>query len=140
MSFLQRRMAEQAKKDATDKAALGAAMDGFDEQSAAAVAAPPAPPIAAQRQPEPAQMANHNVPDKRVTSPKVAQLRRQFRPKLLAAIDEADQWQRGDAEKEAILIKRLDTVLQKAGIHVNRAEYDELKEALLNDLLCFCAI
>ncbi len=140
MSFLQRRMAEQAKKDATDKAALGAAMDGFDEQSAAAVAAPPAPPIAAQRQPEPAQMANHNVPDKRVTSPKVAQLRRQFRPKLLAAIDEADQWQRGDAEKEAILIKRLDTVLQKAGIQINRAEYDELKEALLNDLLGFGAI
>jgi pilus assembly protein CpaF len=139
MSFLQRRMAEQAKKESGEKAALGATLDGFAD-APVSVAPPPAPPIAAQRQPEPAQVIASGIPSKRVTSPKVAQLRRQFRPKLLAAIDEADLWQRGDAEKEATIIKRLDTVLQKAGIQVSRAEYDELKEALLNDLMGFGAI
>ncbi len=77
---------------------------------------------------------------KRPTNPKLIQPRKQFRAKLLAAPDEADHWQRGDKEKENLLVGRLKTILQKANVQLTPAEYEELKEALLDDLLGYGAI
>lgn len=80
------------------------------------------------------------VPGKRRTTTKVAQLRRQLRSKMLAFPDEADLWERGDPEKEALLLDRLNTILNKMNVKLNPYEYDELKIGLLNDLLGFGAI
>jgi pilus assembly protein CpaF len=145
MSFLQRRLSEQAKREAEERATFEAALSGFDEPEAVppAPAAPPAPPPAPARVKEeaPAPAANgHETVAKLRTSPRVAQLRKQLRPKLLSTPDEADEWKRGDREKEQLILSRLNTVLQKAGIQLSQAEYEELKEALLNDLLGFGAI
>jgi pilus assembly protein CpaF len=147
MSFLQRRINEQAKKEAEEKGGLDAVAKGFAEEEAEA--APPAP-AAAKPTPPPAaaptaaeakaEAGGYQVPPKIRTSPKIAQLRKQFRTKLLATIDEADEWSRGDVEKENILIGRLKTILQKAGIQLNSTEFEELKEDLLNDLMGFGAI
>src|SRR5262249_36058086 len=129
-----------------------AATSGFVEDPeeeaailAAANAAPATPTAPKQFQAaapklETSEQLAAKIPSKSRTSPKIAQLRKQFRPKLLATIDEADQWQRGDVEKETVIIGRLKTVLQKAGIQLSSQEFEELKEALLNDLLGFGAI
>ncbi len=145
MSFLQRRLSEQAKREAEERASFEAALSGFDEPEPAqpAPAAPPPAPAAPARVKEeaPAPAANgHETVAKLRTSPRVAQLRKQLRPKLLSTPDEADEWKRGDREKEQLIVTRLNTVLQKAGMQLSQAEYEELKEALLNDLLGFGAI
>ena len=160
MSFLQRRLNEQAKKEAEDRAAQDATAAGFTEEELESVAAPSAVPAAAPAAaapPAPAKpptakppastvptvedpSAESPIPPKQRTTPKIAQLRKQFRPKLLATIDEADQWTRGDVEKETIIIGRLKTILQKAGVQLSQHEFEELKEGLLNDLLGFGAI
>jgi pilus assembly protein CpaF len=133
-SFLQRRMSEQSKKAEEERAA---------QEAAAAVPPkaeekPPAPEAAPDEKPE--EKPVYQIPPKQRTTPRVAQLRKQLRTKLLATPDEADQWRRGDAEKENLLIGRLRTVLQKAGIALSPPEFEELKEALLNDLMGFGAI
>ncbi len=146
MSFLQRRIAEQAKKEAEDRAAADAEMAGYTEEELETVAppsaaAPPPPVKPAAAAPKVVEAASSGqIPPKQRTTPKVAQLRKQFRSKLLASIDEADTWTRGDIEKENILIGRLKTVLQKAGVQLSASEFEELKEALLNDLMGFGAI
>jgi pilus assembly protein CpaF len=154
MSFLQKRLNEQAKKESEEKAAINAAASGFADEAeieaaAEAVAAPPPATPAAPPPPRPMasavpkmeeSAADSSIPPKIRTAPKIAQLRKQFRPKLLATIDEADQWHRGDMEKERILIDRLKTVVQKAGVQLSAFEFEELKEALLNDLMGFGAI
>src|SRR5215470_11451831 len=102
MSFLQRRLNEQAKKEAEDRANLNAATSGFVEDPeeeaailAAANAAPATPAAPKQFQAaapklETSEQLAAKIPSKSRTSPKIAQLRKQFRPKLLATIDEAD--------------------------------------------------
>jgi pilus assembly protein CpaF len=158
MSFLQRRLNEQAKKEAEDRAAQDAAAAGFTEEEMESIAPPSAAPAAAAPvaptppRPPAAKVlasatpkmegaeADEQIPPKQRTTPKIAQLRKQFRPKLLATIDEADQWNRGDTEKENLLIGRLKTILQKAGVNLSQFEFEELKEALLNDLMGFGAI
>jgi pilus assembly protein CpaF len=80
------------------------------------------------------------VPPKKRTSPKVAQLRKQLRSKLLAVPDEADHWARDDAEKQKIIIERLMTVLEKMHANLNKDEMVELRDALLDDLMGFGAI
>jgi len=82
----------------------------------------------------------HIIPPKIISSPKIAQLRKQFRSKLLASPDEADQWDREDEEKQQIIVNRLNTIIQKAGISLTAFEYEELKEGLINDILGFGAI
>jgi pilus assembly protein CpaF len=150
MSFLQKRLNEQAKKEAEDRANLSAATSGFVEDpeeeaailaAAAAPAAPAAPKQFASSAPklETGEAATA-APPKQRTTPKVAQLRKQFRPKLLATIDEADLWTRGDAEKETLIIGRLKTILQKANVQLSPHEFEELRDGLLNDLLGFGAI
>ncbi|MBC8099176.1 MAG: CpaF family protein [Armatimonadetes bacterium] len=80
------------------------------------------------------------VPGKLKTSHRVAQLRKQLRPKMLAFPDEADLWERHDLEKEKLLTDRLDTILNKTNAQLEPAEYADLREGLLNDLLGFAAI
>jgi pilus assembly protein CpaF len=139
MSFLQRRLAEQAKRDSDDRAVLDASAKGFmDEEAEMPTAAKPTPSPAPAKAEEPTN--GHATPNKKRLSPKIAQLRKQFRSKLLATMDEADHWQRGDGEQENLLISRLKTVVQKAGVQLAAAEFEALKEALLDDLLGFGAI
>ncbi len=80
------------------------------------------------------------VPPKRRVSPTVKKLRKQLRPKLLALPDEMDEWKRNDPEKQKIVIDRLVEILKKMNISLSKAEFEELKEGLLNDLLGFGAI
>jgi pilus assembly protein CpaF len=136
-SFLSRRITEQAKREAEEQANRDAAFKGFAEDLLEEDTAPAAP-VEARPAPH-VEVSGDGVAKKR-TSPKVAQLRKQFRAKLLASPDEADLWSRGDHEKEQLLIGRLKTILQKANIQCSQAEYEELQEAILNDLMGFGAI
>jgi len=130
MSFLQRRN-EQGRQNGS----------GVPEPVAERPIAPPPPmPIKAEVREEKPREGEYVIPTKVHTSAKVAQLRKQFRAKLLATSDEADEWVRGDAEKEQILVGRLKTVIQKAGVQLSASEVEELKEGLLNDLMGFGAI
>src|SRR5689334_17137561 len=101
--------------------------------SAAPIAATPAPAPAKEE----ANGKDHNVPPKRRTTPRVAEMRRQIRGKLLASPDEADEWQRDNPEHQKIILDRLKIYLQRAGIQVNKAEFEELSICLLDDLLGF---
>lgn len=80
------------------------------------------------------------VPAKERTPAKLAQIRKQFRTKLLAAPDEADEWDRHDEEKQAILEKRLKVMLQKVHVNLPDEQYHQLLGGLLDDLLGFGAI
>src|SRR5690606_7046971 len=80
------------------------------------------------------------VPAKERTPAKLAQIRKQFRIKLLASPDESDDWDRGDSEKCAILEKRLQVMLQKMQINLPKDQYQKLLHGLLDDLLGFGAI
>lgn len=100
----------------------------------ASVSTPPAPALTDKKHHE------HVVPPKHKTSPKVAALRKQLRPKLLAAPSEADEWQRTNPEHQRTIIERLEMYLQRANIQLTADEYRELRESLLDDLLGFGAI
>ena len=80
------------------------------------------------------------VPAKRRMSPKLAQLRKQLRTKLLAFPDEADTWKRDDPEKWKLLEDRLTQVLQKMQVNLPPQHYEALREALFDDILGFGAI
>ncbi len=79
-------------------------------------------------------------PPKRRTTPRVADLRRQLRPKLLAAPNEADEWRRDNPEHQKIIVDRLNVFLQRANLQLPKPEFDELREALLDDILGWGAI
>lgn len=142
MSFLQRRMAEQGRRETPPEEQRPAAPAAEAPRSVAPPPTPASPPATAfsapatrVEQPE----SSHAVQKKR-TSTKIAQLRKQLRTKLLASPEETDAWTRADAEKEQTIIGRIKSVIQKANIQLTPAEYEELKEGLLNDLLGFGAI
>lgn len=80
------------------------------------------------------------VPAKDRLSEKLSKLRKQLRTKLLAFPDEADTWDRHDASKIRILSDRLNTVLKKMNLQLNTADFEQLREALLDDILGFGAI
>jgi hypothetical protein len=80
------------------------------------------------------------VPPKRRMPPKLAQLRKQLRPKLLAFPDEADQWKRDDPEKCQLIEDRLKQILQKMQLNLPPQHYEALRDGLLDDLLGFGAI
>ncbi|HVU14017.1 MAG TPA: CpaF family protein [Phototrophicaceae bacterium] len=105
-------------------------------------AQPSAPAQAAPAAPTP---GNYFTGKHRQTSSKVAYLRKRLRPKLLKTPDEADQWGRNEPDKIALISERLKTMIDKLGqenpdIRVNKIEFDELRDALLDDLLGFGAI
>ena len=80
------------------------------------------------------------VPLKNRTPLNVAKLRRQLRSKLLAFPDEADLWSRNDYEKRDLLEERMKTILKKLNTQLSAQEYEQLREALFDDLLGFGAI
>ncbi|HVO41391.1 MAG TPA: CpaF family protein [Aggregatilineales bacterium] len=82
----------------------------------------------------------YEPPPKRRTTPRIAELRKQLRSKLLSAPEEADNWSRDNPEHQKIISDRLQIYLQRANIPVTRPEFDELRECILNDLLGFGAI
>ncbi|PJF40453.1 MAG: hypothetical protein CUN54_05255 [Phototrophicales bacterium] len=137
-SFLSRRLNEQAKKEADEAAARDAAFKGFvtDEADTDADETSKDAGIQDLRAETPSEVSAAQ-PRRAPTSSKVAALRKKIRTKLLAHPDEADQWQRGDVEKEQLLLSRLQTILDKAGADLSAFELEELKEGLLNDLMGF---
>lgn len=130
MSFLQRRN-EQGRVN-------GNGAEAAVNERPAPVAPPM--PLKSEVKEEKPREGVYVIPSKVHSSAKIAQLRKQFRSKLLASPDEADEWTRDDAEKEQLLIGRLKTVIQKAGVQLSASEIEELKDGLLNDLLGFGAI
>ncbi len=138
-SFLSRRITEQAKKEAEERASADASFKGFQEEVEQETEQAAPVDIRQAEQPTEIEHNGSSIPKRRTTA-KIAQLRKQFRSKLLASPDEADQWSRGDQEKEQLLVGRLRTILQKANIPLSPQEYQELQEAMLNDLMGFGAI
>lgn len=80
------------------------------------------------------------IPPKRRTTPKVALLRKQLRPKLLATHDEADDWDSQNLEHQQTIKDRLKVILQRANIALTPPELQELEQSLIWDLLGFGAI
>mgnify|MGYP001427265855 FL=1 len=80
-----------------------------------------------------------SVPKKRIP-PRIAALRKQLRPKLLATPDEFDQMDSANPEHQQIVRDRLKVILQRTGIQLSSAELAELETALIWDLLGFGAI
>ncbi len=142
-SFLQRRIREERAnavlKPNDDYPQLA------EEDEAPAPAHEAAKPAASRRRlgqvSDPLQLdTGYTVPAKIRSTPKVAQLRKQLRTKLLAFENEADEWDRHDPEKQKLLTGRLHTILQKMDVALSQQELAELNEALLDDLLGFGAI
>lgn len=77
---------------------------------------------------------------KKRTSPRVADLRKKLRSKLLATPDELDQMRASVPEHRQMIKDRLRTLLERAQIQLTQAEVAELEEAMINDLLGFGAI
>ena len=151
-SFLSRRINEQEKREAAKQAAQDAAFRGFEDEAEAGGEAP-APAKAVPAAPRPAMAAalgqvvesvtldtGYVVPQKIRSSPRVGQLRKQLRAKLLAFPDEADLWERHDKAKQDIILGRLQTILAKMNVQLSSHELVELQEGLLNDLMGFGAI
>ncbi|MBN2471950.1 MAG: CpaF family protein [Anaerolineae bacterium] len=95
---------------------------------------------ARQKQTRVLEEEGYTPPPKRRTTPKVAQLRKQIRPKLLATPDEADSWDSQNPEHQKIIHDRLDVVLKRANIDLSPHERQELEQALIWDVLGFAAI
>ncbi|MDZ4770821.1 MAG: CpaF family protein [Chloroflexota bacterium] len=92
-----------------------------------------------------ADRLNHLSGQKMRTPAKIAQMRKLLRPRLLKTPDEADLWMRHDEDKIALLTERLKGVLEKLAsekpeFRLNRDEFGDLREALLDDLLGYGAI
>ena len=137
MSFLQRKLNEQNQNQiANNRAADRAEQLEPTPQQTAPPAAAPSNNIAAPSAP---------VVQVTRTSSKIAYLRKTLRPKLLKAPDEADTWTRHDPDKIALLSERLKAILDKIGqekpeFRVNKQEFEDLREKLMDDLLGFGAI
>jgi pilus assembly protein CpaF len=139
MSFINKRLQdqqrEQQRREEEERAKANAVIKGFEDKTDTGVARP-----VGQKGEEETLDTGYVVPGKLRTSSKVSQLRKQLRPKMLAFPDEADQWQRGDREKEKVLTDRLLTILDKMNMKLSPEEYEDLREGLLNDLMGFGAI
>jgi pilus assembly protein CpaF len=77
------------------------------------------------------------VPPKQRTPERLAKLRAQIRPKLLAFPDEADTWGRYEPDKIDIITKRFTTVIRKMVPDISREDYQQLLGYLLDDVLGF---
>jgi pilus assembly protein CpaF len=89
--------------------------------------------------PKPALEVDQAVQKKR-TSPRVATLRKQLRPKLLSTADEFDQMSSSNPEHQQIVRDRLRVIIERAHIQLTPEEHAELEQALIYDLLGFGAI
>jgi pilus assembly protein CpaF len=109
-------------------------------QQAAPAAAPAAAAPAPEKEKSNLDRKAYIPPEKKRTPPRIAELRKQIRGKLLAAPNEADEWKRTSPEHQKVITDRLNMYLQKAGVQIARDEYELLREAILDDLLGFGAI
>jgi len=107
----------------------------------------PAPvPVAAEAAPEgkkkftDEEEQKYIPPPKRRTTPKIAELRKRLRPKLVAAPDEFDALDSQNPEHRQMVVQRLKTLLQRSNIQISPEEYQELETCILWDLLGFAAI
>ncbi len=136
-SFLSRRL--QESKDKTDEDP-GVALQGLRAIAVDTLREASAPKVEeAEKLQEPTPDGKAGVPPKQRTTPKIAQLRKQLRPRVLATPDEADRWNR-TPEYESIIEERLRVLLQRNNIQLSQPEYQELREAIFNDVLGFGAI
>ena len=78
--------------------------------------------------------------EKHYTTPRIAALRKQLRPKLLSTPDEFDSMDSADPQHQQIVRDRLKVVLERANIQLTPQEQAELEQALIHDLLGFGAI
>jgi pilus assembly protein CpaF len=164
-SFLQRKLSEQAQRDAaraSSKPALTPVMDDFDDpfaemddepaapaprpaapasqpasRMAAATGAPASAPAAPAPAAKPAMVKEAAPPpQKHRLPPKLTALRKALRGKVLRTPDEADHWQRGDEAKEALIVERLRTIFkQMAQDNPNLGLSDSEFELLSNAIL-----
>ena len=72
-----------------------------------------------------------------IASPRLTDLRRKIRSRLLAKPDEADGWCRDDPEKAQVIRQRLKSLLDNANITLTPEELATLENGLLDDLLGF---
>ncbi|MBK8025519.1 MAG: CpaF family protein [Chloroflexi bacterium] len=113
---------------------------------AAARPAAPQPPAATAPPPDAgAERYNHLSNQKLRTPAKIAYLRKMLRTKLLKSIDEADTWSRSDQDKINVIVERLRAAMEKViaekpEFRLTRDEYDELRTAVLDDLLGYGGI
>lgn len=105
---------------------------------------PPAPAAPSPAMPAPPRLeeeeAKYVPPPKRRTTPQVAELRAKLRSKLLATPDEFDLMTTTNPEHRQMIKMRLQTLLQRSNITLSPEQFQELEEALINDLLGFGAI
>ncbi|MDX2163051.1 MAG: CpaF family protein [bacterium] len=152
-SFIQRKLNEQAAKDAAKS--MPDSYSGGNTPGTPALAAPSAAPASDSRPAMPAPPASdsrpampapaHEAGQKRRTPARMAYLRKLLRPKLLKTPDEADTWHRDDAEKVALITDRLKQLVSTLGeqrpeLRVSGADFTLLAELLCDDLLGFGAI
>jgi pilus assembly protein CpaF len=136
--MLQRRLNEQAAKEQAQRRPNADPFAKNEEEAPA--------PAAAQRPTASAAPQRAAAPESRSALPgKLLQMRRMLRPKLLKTPDEADQWSRDDAEKIQIITERLTQTVTKLAserpeYRLSQAEFAQLREGILDDLLGFGAI
>ncbi len=138
MSLLSRQASGAGKRRVTDLEQLPAADTEEETRPQPRVGLPPAPVANPSKLSDAVTLGTgYVIPPKRRTTPRVAQLRKQLRGKLLAFPEEADLWQRHDAEKQKLLAGRLYTILNKMGVQLSPHEAQELTAGLFDDLLGF---
>jgi pilus assembly protein CpaF len=76
---------------------------------------------------------------------KLMALRKALRAKVLRQPDEADGWQRGEADREFLIVDRLRRIFEQMskenrGLRLSDEEFEQLSEAILDDVLGFGAI
>jgi pilus assembly protein CpaF len=82
----------------------------------------------------------YTPPPKKRTTPRVAELRKKIRPKLLSTPDEFDGMTSTNPQHCQVLRERLQIYLQQSKIQISQDEYQELEQAIIADLLGFGAI
>ncbi|MCA9902865.1 MAG: CpaF family protein [Anaerolineae bacterium] len=134
-SFLQRKLNEQVQREAQrELQSRSVPVEELDEDTV-----PVALPVETlEEEPE-------VEPNKRHLPPKLAMLRKALRAKVLRSPDEADQWYRGDTDKERIIADRLKALFRQMAqdnpqMALPPNEFELLKEAILDDVLGFGAI
>ncbi len=143
MSFLQRKLNEQQQNQIANNRSADRAEQIEPAQQQQQSAPPPPPPPAPRSGSAPSERAE--APTAIRTSGKVSYLRKMLRSKLLKTPDEADTWSRHDADKIALLTERIKTAVERVSqdkpeFRLNRQDFDDLREGLLDDLLGFGAI
>ena len=97
-------------------------------------------PAVAETQPALPEPEPYQVPEKRRSAEKVAELRARLRAQVLSSTTEADQWKRDDGEKAALLLQRLRPLIDETKVTLEAAEREALEHGGLDDVLGFGAI